>query len=248
MTNFGICLDTFLPMRIAASSSSELINCLVFGESYNVIENQEEWYYISSDYDNYKGFISASNFHCFNKTISFKLINSNTSIYSFQLKTNIKLGPGSALPDVLNFEIDGLKFKNFNIGASNILTKPENTILDLVNCFIGVPYLWGGKSIFGIDCSGLTQMIYKALGKFIPRDSGAQEQFLKKEISFELLTTGDLVFFHQKMKIVHVGIYLGDRKIAHSAGNVHIDTLTKEGIVDYKGRLTHHFLIAKRLE
>ena len=109
--------------------------------------------------------------------------------------------------------------------------------------------MWGGKTPFGIDCSGFTQQIFKISGYFLQRDSGDQyKQGLPVDVSDR--KPGDLAFFSDpgKKKVSHVGMIIEDDKVIHCSGSVRIDNFSSRGIenVDNK-RITHKLIGIKRI-
>tara|TARA_B100000941_G_C28366600_1_gene479840 strand:+ start:172 stop:801 length:630 start_codon:yes stop_codon:yes gene_type:complete len=104
--------------------------------------------------------------------------------------------------------------------------KNVNDLITYANSFVGTPYLWGGKSSLGFDCSGFVQTVFKMCGISLPRD--ASLQFKLKEltkIDYDKIKKGDLIFFADKSIINHVAIYFGGDKIIHSSGNVRVENL-----------------------
>jgi hypothetical protein len=114
--------------------------------------------------------------------------------------------------------------------------------------FLNTSYLWGGKSVFGIDCSGYAQMVYKFLNKQLPRDAWQQAEEGEVVNFLQEAQTGDLAFFdNEEGRITHVGILLNEHEIIHSSGKVRIDKIDTQGIMNLETKLrTHKLRIIKR--
>lgn len=99
------------------------------------------------------------------------------------------------------------------------LSIPET--VSLAKRFLGIPYLWGGSSSFGFDCSGYTQMLCRRRGFVMPRDAGPQAAWSgAAKITQSELQTGDLLFFGPSpAKITHTGMYIGDGQFIHATAN-----------------------------
>ena len=120
---------------------------------------------------------------------------------------------------------------------------PFDTAADLAErLFLDTPYLWGGRSTAGIDCSGLTQVCFKAMGVWLPRDA-SQQVTCGNEVCLCDIQRDDLAFFHNpEGRIVHVGICLGDGRIIHASGQVRVDTLDTTGIYNERQKTYSHRL------
>ena len=140
-----------------------------------------------------------------------------------------------------------IRQKKYNFNGTISSDKPKYIELNAQN-FLNSPYLWGGKSILGIDCSGFTQLVFSLCGIQLPRDAYQQEE-IGEPIDLVSIKPSDLVFFiNNKNRIHHVGIALGNKQIIHASGQVRIDNLTSEGIIHSTSKeLTHQLYSIKRI-
>lgn len=139
----------------------------------------------------------------------------------------------------------------FNITEFETIKTPNTRegIVDSALSYLETPYLWGGKSPFGIDCSGFTQIVYKLNGIFIPRDASQQVNLGSSRNFRDEAQAGDLAFFdNEEGEVIHVGVVLENRKIVHASGKVRIDTLDHQGIYnqDLK-KYTHKLRVIQNL-
>lgn len=229
MPTKGICHLSHIPLRGEPRSGAEMVTQLLYGESYTVLKEENEWFLIEMDYDRYQGWISDSSLNVVDSLAdSYVQVSAMESFFDQGLNAVVHTSMGSHIP------LKNVQEAYPQIGA-------------IARQFLGSPYLWGGRHISGIDCSGFMQVIYKSIGVNLPRDA-SQQQKVGKPVAFANLFEGDLVFFHKNERIGHVGLALTNGNIIHSHGHVRIDRLTKEGILHSKtGELTHHFHSAKRL-
>ncbi len=234
----GICLSGFTALRGKPASSAEMVSSLVFGEQYTVLQEQGDWLEVSNDFDGYRAWLSSSNHNPLTKNISWKRVTGREP-WVDEEGNHLHLAPGCCIPEEAEteFVVEGGKYKrlaHYPVEGD----APAST----ARLFLGTPYLWGGRSIYGIDCSGLVQMVYAVHRRALPRDSGPQSRINDRQLRFSDLKEGDLAFFvNAKAKVNHVGMVLQGERILHASGSVHIDTLTADGIVNREGKKTHDF-------
>ena len=253
---YGISHLSIVPIRSEPSHKSEMVSQLLFGECYTVIKEQKNWLQVECCYDTYQGWIDAAQFHELNE----KEFNNNTENncgVAMELSGSAASGfdsvpivAGSSLPffDGMNFKIGKEKFI-YN-GQSVTAEGKTNALLERVAMrYLNAPYLWGGRSPFGIDCSGFTQVVFKFMGIQLKRDAYQQAEQGVVVNFVEEAMPGDLAFFNnEEGKIIHVGIILKDNRIIHSSGKVRIDKLDHFGIHNTSTKkYSHQLKIIKRL-
>jgi hypothetical protein len=251
----GISTLSIVPIRMEPTHRSQQVSQLLFGETYEILTTQDTWLKIACQYDGYEGWIdqnqhstvSDKDFYAINeasKGIALELAGSASSnAYSLPIVT------GSSLPffDGLNFKIGREKFI-YN-GQAIIPDTPNNSIMERVALrYLNAPYLWGGRSPFGIDCSGFTQIVFKFCGVALNRDAYQQAEQGTVLNFVEETQSGDLAFFaNADSKIIHVGIILKDQRIIHASGKVRIDKLDHFGIYNTETKkYSHQLKLIKR--
>lgn len=256
---YGICLLSIVPCRKAPDSTSEMVTQLLFGEHYTVAEITESWIRITTAYDQYECWISAKQ-HSRLSESSFKQLQKQQPAYTNDLvqvihnaatAVSFPLSIGATLPLLSNnhIRIDAHHFEFEGQTCTPSEKKPAANIISTAFLFLNAPYLWGGKSPFGIDCSGFTQLAYKLNGYKLPRDAYQQVE-LGTPLSFvEEAEAGDLAFFdNEEGRIVHVGILLNSEQIIHASGMVRVDRFDHYGIFSSDTKKYSHTLrVIKRV-
>ncbi len=253
---YGICNLSIIPLRKEASESSEMVSQLLFGEHFKVLEKRKNWSKIRLHFDGYEGYLDNKQYIEITEEDYTSLSKSETvlsgELIDFISDTNSNLSTiciGSRLPFY--------NAKKINLGdqeytyEGNIISKKldKQYLLKTAFMYLNAPYLWGGKTPFGVDCSGFTQMVYKLCGYQLSRE--AKQQATQGEVlSFiEESEPGDLAFFDDNEGVItHVGIIMKDNYIIHAHGKVRIDRLDHSGIynVDLK-RHTHKLRVIKKI-
>ncbi|HMV09460.1 MAG TPA: C40 family peptidase [Cyclobacteriaceae bacterium] len=256
-SDFGVCRLSLVPVRSEGSDKAELTTQLLFGEHYEVLSasKDKKWLKIKMQFDQYEGWIDAKQHHSISKDhfeyinrADFKISTDVTTSILYN-KTPLSILMGSIIP-ISGSELFKMEEQfAFNGESKSLGQKRDAEFLKITaKKYLNAPYLWGGKSPFGIDCSGFVQMVFKINGYKLQRDS-AQQAKQGKNVSFQDMLPGDLMFFKNKEnQIVHVGIFMGDEKIIHASGKVRIDHVNEEGILHMESRVyTHSFSLARRI-
>lgn len=246
-------------MQKEPASTSEMVTQLLFGEHYSTLEQTDDWVKILTAYDKYECWINKAQHTIINEA-AFKLLEIQKPVLTaelFQLIKNKNSGLsfpvslGSTLPGYINkeFKLNDVIYscdgKIFNSTSKN----PIEQVVETAKLFLNVPYLWGGKTFMGIDCSGFTQMVYKVNGYKLPRDAYQQAE-LGHPLSFvEEAQAGDLAFFdNEEGKIIHVGIILNQQELIQAHGKVRIDKYDHYGIFNGDTKKYSHMLrVIKRM-
>ena len=244
---YSVCCVPVSPVRIEPDHKSEMISQLLFGEYCTITGNDKKgWIKIIAAVDGYEGWcqvthteeIAAAQYN--NNTIALAADWANEIKYKGQLM-HIPLG------SVINTKNVSVKFSGVFWDAA-YASRDEATIKQIAFKFLNTAYLWGGRSVFGIDCSGFSQAVFRFLNIALLRD--AQQQATQGELVSFLQQTrcGDLAFFDDaEGNIIHVGILLSDSEIIHASGKVRIDKIDNQGIVNADtGERTQKLRIIKR--
>jgi gamma-D-glutamyl-L-lysine dipeptidyl-peptidase len=248
-----ICLLPIIPIRKEPNHRSEQTSQLIFGEQADVLVQKDNWIEIKTLFDNYCGWIDINSVELKsnNHTVQNPVITTETiTICEIEGHTfYLTAGSEISIPDSsLTFLSADKCFKL--ISPVPIIKEPsQSAILETALKFLDSPYLWGGRSVFGIDCSGFVQIVYKIHGMVLPRDASDQANAGTPVESMNEIVPGDLVFFDNKEgKITHVGIALNKKQIIHASVSVRIDNLDQKGIFNMKrNEYTHSLRLIRRI-
>lgn len=229
---------TVAPVRAENSDKAEIVTEILFGESADILEVNKNWTRIKMHYDGYEGWMDTKQLkpvtdeHLANRKVTL-ITEDFSSVMTKDGRTLLSMGSEVEYPAVASR-------RSHDLRESIVLTAKE---------FLNVPYLWGGKSFFAVDCSGFVQLVYKIHQVKLPRDTYQQAE-VGNVLSFvEESQPGDLAFFENaEGKIIHVGIMLENHKIIHASGKVRIDTLDSTGIFNKElNKHTHKLRVIKNI-
>jgi gamma-D-glutamyl-L-lysine dipeptidyl-peptidase len=255
---YGICHLSIIPLRKEASDASEMTNQVLFGEVFEILDKTKNWIKVKLMHDGYEGWISDKQYKPIEAELYQDLL-SKSPVYCLDIAQILIHGStintillGSTLPSYdagKCFIIDQEFLYNGNYASVEEHSGSKNKIIEIAYMYLNAPYLWGGRSPFGIDCSGFTQMVYRMAGHQLRRDAWQQAE---QGSTFNLLDEaepGDLIFFdNEEGKIIHVGILLKDHKIIHASGKVRIDAIDHHGIYNSETkRYSHQLRLVKRI-
>lgn len=253
---YGICNLSIVPLRIEPNDRSEMVSQVLFGEHFIVLETHQKWSKIRLAFDNYEGWIASNQYLMLSEENYFEIEESN-KILAGELIDFVTDENHNFLTVAVGATLPFYKAKNLKLGTVNYRYEgkvfneklPKESIIEMASSFLNTPYLWGGKTPFGIDCSGFTQTVYKLCGYKLLRDAG-QQATQGEALSFiEESEPGDLAFFdNEEGVIVHVGIIMDDNYIIHAHGKIRIDRIDHSGIfnVDTQ-RHTHKLRVIKKI-
>ena len=257
-TDYGVCRLSVVPVRAAAADTSAQTTQLLFGEHYEVTEQTRDraWLRVRIAYDQYEGWLDARQHHSVSREYfdylsraEFKITTDLTASILYN-KSPIPILIGSIIP-ISSSELFKMEEQfAFNGDAKNLGQKREPEFFyKMAYKYLNAPYQGGGRSPFGIDASGFTQMVAKLCGYTPLRDAWQQANQGRAVKSFQERKTGDLFFFKDaEGRIVHTGIFQGGEKIIHASGRVRIDAVEEGGIVDSETKqLTYAFAHIRRI-
>jgi hypothetical protein len=252
-----ICPLSIVPVRKDPSDRSEMVTQWLFGETAEVLEKGMKWSRLRFDHDGYEGWVD-------NKQVAACTTpNYDPDLRVIDQSTIADLGERQVLMPyggVVPFYDEGtILWQDHRIPVQAVTNhRPDLERADLMEFylhpFLGAPYLWGGRTPSGVDCSGLTQMLFILMGIYLPRDASQQAEEGDAVELLDLSEPGDLAFIENaEGAIIHVGVILtrseeGDLRIAHASGRVRIDKLDHQGIFNAEdGNYSHKLRLVRRV-
>jgi hypothetical protein len=257
----GIVNQSLAAVRREPFERSEMVNQLLFGEIFTILENFKGWLRVSVQHDGYEGWIDEK--LCMvldSEQIEWaslpNVCSVSTRLFSAKRRDSeypVRLCPASSLyfynPSDGSFRLGEELYQTFSQPIDDYGANKRDNLVELAKTYVNAPYLWGGRSPYGIDCSGLMQVLFKMIGVSLPRDSG-QQVGLGKTVDFiSMAQPGDLAFFdNEEGSITHVGMIFPNGHIIHSSGYVKLDKVDHQGIFSIKTKTyTHKLRVIKNM-
>ncbi|MCZ4244417.1 C40 family peptidase [Pedobacter punctiformis] len=254
---YGICRVAVAPLRADASDKAEIASQLLFGEHVEVIQKEDRWWLVQNGYDGYEGWLDFRQLAPISQNIFAEMQDNKflaplsfNNVLTAEDGSLYHLSPGSNLP----FYKDGYCFagaEKFKVNFEPYINQQIDfnaNIAAVAKFFQNTPYLWGGRNLFGLDCSGFVQVVFKLLGIKLRRDASQQAEQGELVGFLAECKPGDVAFFdNAEGRITHVGIMLSNNEIIHSSAKVRIDPIDDQGIFNKElGKYTHQLRIIKR--
>ena len=224
-----------------------MVSQLLYGDCYKIIDKRKKWFKIRMEWDGYEGWITELQTNKVSEEIYNEII-SNDKIISSDMMNYVSNQDNLIFPIPIGSDLRALKKLNHTFNGETYSPEADKKKLSKTAfMYLNSPYLWGGRTPLGIDCSGFTQIVYKINGVKLSRDAHEQANQGQTLSFIEESEAGDLAFFDDpEGKIVHVGLLLKDHYIIHAHGTVRIDRIDQSGI--YNGEThTHNLRMIKKL-
>lgn len=258
LMTFAAAAVPVIPVRKEPSHTSEMVNQLLFGETVEVLEEKDSWCRVLSLHDDYDGWVQALQLESIDRTLARSpltwvlLPEAIGDQIDCTGKEKMFCPLGSVLTGFDGEEgtIGNLNYTYSGIGAIlfSVMIPTEKAILQQVQLWYNTPYLWGGRTLMGADCSGFIQVLFRSIGIELLRDAVHQASEGEVIDFLQQAQCGDLAFFDDaEGNIQHVGVLLSPFEIVHAYGKVRKDKMDHEGIINAEtGERTHRLRIIKR--
>lgn len=241
---YGICHLSIVPMRVHPDDSTEMVSQLLYGENFKILEERKKWSRIRGAFDGYEGWVSNNQIVQISQETFEELNAIPKPKLASDIISHVCTQDGMLLPIVMGSVVSSIAILNHSFeGQFTHGQNKKSKLVETALLYLKAPYQWGGKTPFGIDCSGFTQMVYKINGYPLKRDTEEQSKQGEALSFIEESEPGDLVFFDNNEGIIdHVGIILKDNYIIHAHGHVRVDRLDHTGIFNTEEKLYSHQL------
>lgn len=252
--SFVACIIPAAPLRKEDAHRSEMVSQLLFGETAQVLEQSKLFTRVRCAYDGYEGWCQSSQLVSIPAEMASAAVERLTASWDTLIDCNnqpmhLSLGSSLGLLDEGKAQLGPFRFsyqgESFDPSTAVL---SENSLKEIAYKFLNTPYLWGGRSVFGIDCSGFVQQVYRFFRQPLPRDAYQQAATGEVVGFLQEATCGDLAYFdNDEGRITHVGMLLSSDTIIHASGKVRIDNIDTQGVINAEtGERTHKLRIIKR--
>lgn len=246
-----------IPVRKEASDRAEIVSQILFGERVEILDKYQSWRLVRCLHDDYTGWADKKQLQEISQEES-AWLDSRPETLTMDMVQLVIWNNHQVLPVLLGSSLPSYKDRKFNFGGRNFAfdgqtitpsASQPSRIVENAYMYLNAPYLWGGRSPFGIDCSGLTQMVFRLGGIRLKRDAWMQAEQGQTVNLLEEAKTGDLIFFdNPEGKIIHTGILIHPGQIIHSSGQVRVDKVDHQGIFNENlGQYSHNLRLIKRI-
>jgi len=256
--HYAICLLGVIPVRSEPGDRSEMVTQVLFGEMLEILATEGNWIRIRNTHDGYQGWADRRQVRPLNEEEYHTLRSLPVSISSeliFPVRCETS-GAEYYIP--MGSRLYNMKEGSFLVGQSRFsfsgrtnsfpFKSDHNTLTGNALRLLNTPYLWGGRTMAGIDCSGFVQLVFALSGIQLPRDASQQVQYQGLSLNFiSEARPGDVAFFdNDEGEVIHVGILDGEGQIIHASGQVRIDPVDHQGIFNTDTKTySHKFRVAK---
>lgn len=245
---YGICPISVAPLRLEAKDSSEMVSQVLYGEYFKIIEERKKWVKIRLAHDSYEGWIDIKQVLEIESEL-YHQIDESEQRYAKDLISHITHHNESLSTITLGAQVSTASILADDYQLESTSGTSKSDLISNALLLLNAPYLWGGRTPLGIDCSGFTQLVYRLSGFKLLRDA-SQQATQGEVLSFiEEAEEGDLAFFDNNEGVItHVGLIMRDNYIIHAHGKVRIDRLDQSGIFNVEHHLhTHKLRVIKKI-
>ena len=246
---YAICNLSIVPLRLEPTDTSEMVSQVLYGEYFKILEERGKWSRVRTAFDSCEAWIDNKQYHKISEE-DYNRFETEEPILSADLIEFISGENQNLIPIPLGSVLNFTSILNHaHSGTKTSGKKEKDSLIETAFLYLNAPFLWGGKTPFGIDSSGFTQMVYKLNGYCLSRNAADQAKQGESLSFIEESEPGDLAFFDNKEGVItHVGIMMNDNYIIHADGKVRLDRIDHSGIYNADiRRHTHQLRVIKKI-